>query len=73
MRPSGIVQPVCVTLVALAAALATSAPDAREAADVLCGYVAARNGHDFAKASTHAAESSNTRNAHLFRPRGVRR
>jgi hypothetical protein len=52
-RPSGIVQAVCVTIVAIIAldgAPAADSPEAREAAGVLCGYVAARNGHDFSRA-----------------------
>ena len=54
------VQAAIVAIVAIfviaAAARAADSPEAREAANVLCGYAAARNAHDFAKASALAAD-----------------
>ena len=53
---------VLTTIVAVGKALAAAeagaidSPEAREAAGVLCGYVAARNGHDFARARALAAD-----------------
>ena len=63
MSPSGVSRTLRGAVVALAAALAAVAeevsldsPGAREAADVLCGYVAARNEHDFPRASALAGD-----------------
>ena len=61
MRPSRIFV-VCTAIVAVAEALTAAeagslgSPEAREAAGVFCGYVAARHEHDFAKARALAAD-----------------
>jgi glyoxylase-like metal-dependent hydrolase (beta-lactamase superfamily II) len=56
MRPFGVLQLVGAMIVGFASSLGAESPEAREAADVLCGYVAARNQHDFVKANALAAD-----------------